>query len=305
MAKKQTSTKKIKKKKWFPVVAPQLLGGRVLGETILSDSSAMKGRLMTMNLMNITGDPKRQNTNIQLRIRDVKDGQGQTEIVKFERITSFMKRLVRRGRNKIDDSFIVKTGDGKRARVKTITITNSYAPKSVGTSLRQETRKLLKDFISKHKFEQSVDEFLKNSVQKDIRNKIKKIVPVRTFDIRVFKLETARGLHAEDKKEAEAKEEVKEAVEETKEEVKETRSSEAVSAPKSEVLSAVEKVEEKKAEVEEKVEKKVEAKAPVKKTAAKKAPAKAEPKAKKAPAKKAATKKAPVKKAPAKKAAKK
>ncbi|MFC2135655.1 hypothetical protein ACFLTH_13655 [Bacteroidota bacterium] len=274
MAKKQTATKKIKKKKWFPVVAPSILGGKIIGESLLTESSLMKGRHMNVNLMNITGEPKRQNTNVQLLIKDVRDGQGVTEIIKIERISSFMKRMVRRGRNKVDDSFLAKSGDGKRIRVKTIAITNSYTAKSVGTKLRKATREALKEIVGKNTFEKSIDDILKGGLLKDVKVKISKIAPVRTFDIRVFKFEPKRGVYDDEVPKKELVVEEPEVVEEKKAEVKE-------------------ETKEEKAEVKE--EKKVEEKPAEKKEAPKK-------ETKKTPAKKAAPKKEN-KKTPAKKPA--
>ena len=47
-----------------------------------------------MNLMNITGDPKKQNTNVQLKICEVKEGQGVTEIMKIERLCIHLQRAI-------------------------------------------------------------------------------------------------------------------------------------------------------------------------------------------------------------------
>jgi len=219
MAKKQSSSKRIKKKKWFPVIAPKIFGSKVLGESLLIDSSAMKGRFMKMNLMNVTGDPKRNSVNIQFKIKEVREGQGITEIVKYERIHSFLKRIVRRGRNKIEDSFIVKTSDNKRARIKTIVITNSYSPKSVGTNIRLTARKIIKEHISKNSFERNIEEIMKGMVMKETKSKLSKIAPVRTFDIRVFKLEAKKGTFEE---ELPVEEELTEAAaEEVEKEIKE------------------------------------------------------------------------------------
>ncbi|MBC8501099.1 MAG: hypothetical protein ISS25_02965 [Nanoarchaeota archaeon] len=302
MAKKQVGTKKIKKKKWYPVIAPKFFGGKVLGETLLADSSAMKGRHLTMNLINIIGDPKKQNINIQFLIRDVKDGQGITEIVKYERIPSFTKRVVRRGRNKIDDSFIVRSGDGKRTRVKTLVITNSYIAKSVGTKLRKNIRRLLKEAVEKNTFEKTIDDMLKGDLLKEVRKKISKISPVRIFDIKVFKIEEKREGLEEPKVKKQVEEKKEEVVEEKKEEVKqqksETQSSKATSAPKDELLSVSESQNTESVLKEEKKEEKVEEKKEKPKEETKKIE-------KKAPAKKETKKKEVKKKAPAKKVTKK
>ncbi|MBU1201515.1 MAG: hypothetical protein KJ583_00820 [Nanoarchaeota archaeon] len=217
MVKKQTATKKVKKKKWYPILAPKILNEKVLGESLLTESSSMKGRYITMNLMNITGDPKKQIINLQFRIKDVKEGQGITEIVKYELLPSAVKRLVRRGKSKIDDSFPVNTKDGL-VRVKTLTITNSMVYKSIATNLRATTKTALKEILSKNTFENSIDELLKGTILKDVKTKISKITPIRAFNIRILKIEN-KG--REEKGEVAIKEAVSEEIKETTEETEE------------------------------------------------------------------------------------
>ncbi|NQU98013.1 hypothetical protein HQ533_00965 [Candidatus Woesearchaeota archaeon] len=260
MTKKQVSTRKVKKKKWYPIIAPKLFGNKVLGESLLTDSSLMKGRHMTLNLSNITGNPRTHNTNIQFVIKDVRDGQGITEVIKYSLITGVLKRLVRRGRNKVDNSFILRTGDGKRVRIKIIMITNSYIHKSTGTKLRAAARDVLREIIAKNTFEKTIEDLLRADIQKECKKKISKIAPVRNFEVRVFKLEAERR-----------------EVEEKKEEISETeaQSSEATSAPKDELLSVSDDAQ--KPEVSDKVkvmeevkEEKVEEKEAVKEVSEKK-----------------------------------
>mgnify|MGYP005838972503 CR=1 FL=1 len=210
--KKKAPARKIKKKKWFPIKAPNIFGEKTLGESILTDPNDMKGRHMTLNLMNITGSPKNQNANIQFKIKDVKDGQGITKVVKYELISSFIKRVVRRGRTKIDDSFIAKTSD-YRVRIKPIIITNTKVPKSVASKLRLQVRKILKDKLKKVNFEKAVDEVLKGNFEKDVKNTIADVTPIRNFHIRILKVEHKKG----------EKEEVKEEIEEPEEKVEETK----------------------------------------------------------------------------------
>lgn len=193
MAKKQISTKKVKKKKWFPVLAPNIFSNKVLGESLLTEPSQLKGRFMTMNLMNITGNPKQQSISLQFRIIDVKEGRGITTTVKYELLTSAVKRMIRRGRNKIDDSFIIKGKEGK-LRVKSLAITKGNVSKAVQTSIRLESRKLLKELLIKKSFESTVDDLIKSSIQKDVRAVLNKISPVKSFDVRVFKFDMGKDI---------------------------------------------------------------------------------------------------------------
>ncbi len=192
MIKKQSTAKKLKKKKWFPILAPKWLGGGVMGETLLAESESMKDRCITMNLMNITGDPKKQTINLQFKIKDVREGQGVTEMIKYELVPAAVKRLVRRGRSKIDDSFAIKTKYGV-IRAKTLTITNTKVYKSIETKIRLITRQTLKEIISKNTFEKNIEELLKGTIQKEVKTRITKVTPTRVFNIRILKLENKEG----------------------------------------------------------------------------------------------------------------
>ncbi|MFH1590225.1 MAG: hypothetical protein ABIB43_06680, partial [archaeon] len=225
---KKVSTGKKLKKRWFPILSPPVFGNKIIGESLLSDSSALKGRYITMNLSNILNDPRKHSTNIQFKIKDVKNGQGITEITKYELITSYTKRLIRRGRNKIEDSFILKAGDNKRIRVKIIAITNNYAFKSTATRIRAAIKEAMKIELAKSTFEKVLEELLRGGLQKEVKKTISKISPIRNFEIRVFKLARSRKEKEEGYEEVEEiqVEEVKEKKAEAKEELKEKKAPE-------------------------------------------------------------------------------
>ena len=214
----------------------------------------MKNRCLTLNLSNITGDPRKHNLNIQFRIKDVKDGQGITEITKYELITGHIKRLVRRGRKKVDASFVLRSGDGKRSRVKVIIITNTYVHKSTETSLRASSKDILRDVISKNTFEKTIEELLRGEIQKEGKKVLSKIAPVRNFEIRVFKAEPSRKEKEDYKEEIEV---VEEKTEEVKEETEEVAEEEAEAVEeKTEETTKEEKKEKPKKEIKKKEEKK-------------------------------------------------
>lgn len=188
MAKQQTAAEKVKKKKWFPVLAPKLFSERVIGEIPLYESGSMLNRGLTVNMMNLTGDPKSQHINVKVRINEVKEGKGMTEILGLEIMPSSVKRLVRRDRTKIDDSVVVQTSDKKKVRIKPLLITNSIVDASVTKSIRTKVRNNLARFVARLTYEQLVEEILSYKLQKFIGNLACKITPIRTSEIRAFVL---------------------------------------------------------------------------------------------------------------------
>ena len=51
---------KLKKKQWFPIIAPKQFDNAVIGETLVYEPSAMLGKTLSHSLMNLTNDTKRQ-----------------------------------------------------------------------------------------------------------------------------------------------------------------------------------------------------------------------------------------------------
>lgn len=217
-SKKPVLKQKTKKKKWFPLYAPALFGGQLIGETHVESSEQVKGKFINTNLSTITNDMKKQNTAVKLRVSKIVEGKGQTEIIGMSLVQSFVKRLVRRGRSKVDDSFTAKTKDGQLVRVKPLVLTNTTCVASTASQLRLETRRLLKEKVASTGFVNSVQDILTFKMQKSIKDALQKIHPIRSVDVRVFERELVRGKVPEADLDLIPEEEVKEEQAEEKEE---------------------------------------------------------------------------------------
>ena len=230
---KQTVKPKVKKKKWFPVIAPKLFREVVIGEIHLYESEVMKDRSLNVNMMNLTGNPRNQQINVNLRIREVKDGRGLTEVLGFEMMPSGVKRIVRRGRTKVGDSVVVVTSDNKKVKIKPLLMTNTNVNKSVANSIRILVRNTLITFVKKLSYDKLVEEIMIFKLQKYLGNTAAKIAPIRNSEIRAFRLVEKEGVgilkpakmkkavrvkHEEERPREEGKEEAKKEVKEEKKE---------------------------------------------------------------------------------------
>jgi len=180
-------TKKVKKK-WHPVSAPALLKGGVIGELYVADPETLVGRHVTLNVMNVTGDPRKQNLKARMIIHKVEGGVAKTVLTGLEMVPSSLKRYVRRKRDKVDDSFIVKTKEGLHVRVKPLIITASNTSNAVLTKLRLTARKLVADAFSKNTYTGVLEQVLKGELQKKVKPILSKITLVRNFEVRVLRL---------------------------------------------------------------------------------------------------------------------
>jgi ribosomal protein S3AE len=185
------------KKHWVPILAPTLFRGEQLGESYVLETDSLKTRGISVNLMNITGDMKKQGFSVSFRIVDVKEGKAHTRTVGIDMQPSSIKRLVRRGRSKIDDSFLVQLKGGQVARIKPLTITKSLTNNSTVTAVRVRAREVLQELCKDLTFETLISDVVNMKLQRHLRTQLDKIYPIRSVDIRSCRLMPKFTLDAE------------------------------------------------------------------------------------------------------------
>lgn len=185
----QKQVLKVVKKNWRHILAPESFGKEVIGESLVASPSDLVGRVVTVNLASLTDDIRQQHINLKFRVVSVEGEAAITELLSFEVMPAALKRLMRRGVDRVDASFVAETADGKKVRVKPFILTKAYAR---GTILRL-LRKSLAEFISEEAKKVSFDEFVKslisNKFQMGIKSALKKIYPVKSSEVRYFGLE--------------------------------------------------------------------------------------------------------------------
>lgn len=191
-AKAAADLKKQKKKKWCPIVAPAMFQNRIIGESLLDDASMLMNRHITANMMQLTGDMKRQNINIMFKVNDVKEGKGLTIPVKFEISSSSLRRFAKREKDKLTDSFVVKTSDNILVRIKPLMITNNATKGSIQSALIRNCRAICKELVNNSSFEQLITDLVMYRFQKQVKEMIHKTYPLRTFEVRVLQIENKK-----------------------------------------------------------------------------------------------------------------
>lgn len=239
-ARSAAELKKQKKKKWCPIITSEHFNSRVIGESLLDDASMLMNRTVTVNMMQLTGDMKKQNMNIMFKVTDVKDGKGLAQAVRFSLSPSSLRRLARREKDKLSDSFVVKTLDGKLVRIKPVMVTNNMTKGSVSTALIKTCRIICKEFINKIAFEQLVVDLVSYKFQKEVRDALHTTYPLRNLEIRMMAIETKK------KKESVEEEELlklKRQQELAAAEKKEQQESEQSSRDQAEIIDQVAEIE--------------------------------------------------------------
>jgi ribosomal protein S3AE len=178
---------KKKKKKWVSIYGLKDFKDVQLGESYVSDSNLLMNREIEVNLMEITNDVKKQNINVKFKISNVTDNKATADFIGYEIIGSMIRRVVRRSRSKIDDSFIVETKDNIKINIKPIILTKSKVPHSLLTKLRATAREFLIAGFKKYPYDEVVMQLINQDIQKSLREVLKKIMPVSVVEIRMFK----------------------------------------------------------------------------------------------------------------------
>lgn len=188
MAKKAKLVTKVIKKTWIPLIAPKELNERPIGEAYVLDPKSLIGKSVTTNLMTITNDIKMQNINITLKIVKATPEKAFTECVGFSVVPSTMRRLVRRGKSRIDHVVQCTTKNGKQIAVKVFIVTNAIAYNSIATKMRRIVASAIKEIAANSAYEALVRDIISHRIQNDLREVLRKVYPIRICEVRALEI---------------------------------------------------------------------------------------------------------------------
>jgi len=184
----QLALEKKRKKAWFQIVAPKLFREQIIGESLVGEAGELKDRCITSNLMALTNDMKGQNINITFRLKEVKNNRAYAEVVGYKMIPTTIRRIVRRGKDKIDDSFVCKTSDGINVRIKILLITRGDTKGSVIRKLRKSSINAICAYAKKTTYENFMSDIVTYRLQRFLRDSVNKIYPLKNCEIRQAKI---------------------------------------------------------------------------------------------------------------------
>ena len=212
MAKERSASKASKvKKKWYQILAPKEFNESLIGETLSFDPRLLINKVVTVNLMSLTRDIKKQNIIMRFKVIGLSENKAQTEVLGYHIIPTFLKRIIRRGRDNLHDSFVCKTSDEKNVRLKPLIITVNKTKGAVINSLMKALRNELKEYVRKITYKELVHELVSHKLQSNLKSSLRKIYPLRSFEIKEMRLEIRKKVIG--KKETKEKEKIKEKVE--------------------------------------------------------------------------------------------
>ena len=212
-----TPSLKAKKKRWVTILAPKILNERPIGESYVADPDLLIGRVISCNLMTLTNDMKTQNITMKFIVSEIKDGKAHTKPVGYSLNQTYLKRMMRRGKNRIDESYHLKTADDRGIRIKLFLLTNSVAKSSVVKVIRNKLKEQVTGIVEKNKYDDIFDGVISHKIQREIRAIINKMFPLKACEIKALKEEKIKTTVKKEVKEIE-KIKKEEKTEESKEE---------------------------------------------------------------------------------------
>ncbi len=241
-----TPSLKVKKKRWVVILAPKILNERPIGEAYVADPNLLIGRAISCNLMTLTNDIKTQNITMKFLVTEIKDAKAHTEPAGYSLNQTYLKRMMRRGKNRIDESYHLKTADNKTLRIKLFLLTNSVAKSSMIKVIRNKLKEKVAGIVEKNRYDDIFDGVISHKIQREIRGTINKMFPLKACEVKALKEEKEKIKIAkkEEKKEPE-KEKIKK---EEKPEVKKEEKEEKKEKPKEKTIKKKSKKENKKTE---------------------------------------------------------
>jgi ribosomal protein S3AE len=188
MATKKSDKDKLKKKRWLPIISPELFGNEPIGESLVTNVEEMMGKPLTTNMMNLTSEIKKQNINVKFKVMSLKENTAVAELIGYHVSPSSIRRLVRRRHNRLDDSYKYTTSDNVVIQIKTLLITKTKTHRSTGSAIKKLAQKTIALFVKERPYLVVCKAILTGELQDTLRKTLSKIYPLKICDIRVFQL---------------------------------------------------------------------------------------------------------------------
>lgn len=184
-------TKDIKKKRYFKIIAPKILNSELIGKSYVYEPAKLIGKTISINLMNITKDMNHQNINIKFKVKKLNEKkEGISEIIGYEIMPSAVRRMIRLKRDKVSDSFVCRTSDNYRIKIKPMIITMYNTSKEKRTLIIKAVKYFIYNEAKNTTFENLMNKIIKKKLQLSLKSYVKHIYPLKGAEIRVAKLET-------------------------------------------------------------------------------------------------------------------
>ena len=165
------------KKKFIETKLP-LIGSET---RILGSIEELKGKTIKLDL---TRKLRGKGLNVKFKIFEV-EGDLIGVPYKMELITSYIRRMMRKRADYVEDSFKAQCSD-IRVTIKPFLITRKRVSRAVRRNLRNTAKEFLSEYVKEREYNIVCEDIINGVLQKAMLPKLKKVYPLSLCDIRVF-----------------------------------------------------------------------------------------------------------------------
>ncbi|MCX6798517.1 MAG: 30S ribosomal protein S3ae [Candidatus Diapherotrites archaeon] len=180
--KKARTVDKWKKKQWYQLVAPAEFDKKVIGETVAEKPKNLLGRVVKVNLDDLTGQRLKRHISVLFKVSGVEGNQARTTLVGHGISGGFMNRLVRRRMSKMEVTQTVQTVDGNKVKVKSIALSARKLRRKQESAIIREIRDKVEKGAAKKTFSQFSQELVFGVLASKMFKQLAKIAPLKRFE---------------------------------------------------------------------------------------------------------------------------
>jgi ribosomal protein S3AE len=116
---------------------------------------------------------------------------------KMELVKSYIRRMLRKRINYVEDSFVANCSDVK-ATLKPFLITRKRVSRAVRKNLRNTAREFLQNYVKDKTYNDICNELLAGTIQREMLPRLKKVYPLSFYDLRVFETKELEKINLEE-----------------------------------------------------------------------------------------------------------
>ena len=172
------------KKEWYKIIAPPYLRSIEIGETLSANPKNLIGKKLTISAIDVTNDMNKYYLKLTFRISEIDGNIAKSEFYGSECLRDYISRMVLRRITRIDVVQDLLTKDNKKIRVKSLVVLFRRPTSSVKKAVRKKVGELIEKIVTSSTLGEFVNKILSEEIKKKIFKEIRKIYPVRNFEIR-------------------------------------------------------------------------------------------------------------------------
>jgi len=177
---KVTKRKTGAKKKFFEVEVPLTASKVHLYGYAQED---FNGKVITLDL---TRNLRGKNLELKAKIK-LNNDQLNAELVNLQLMPSYIRKVMRRGIDYVEDSFVTECKDAK-ITIKPFMIARNRVSRKIRKALRDTAKKHLIAYCTIRNTEEIFSEIISNKLQRDLSLKLKKVYPLALCEIRILEI---------------------------------------------------------------------------------------------------------------------